>query len=103
MATAEQTHQIETDETRAIVARLQAVYPRVDCYRYSPASIRIRIIDERLQGLDRVERDELVSPLLNDFPEETQSDITMLLLLTEDELESSPANVEFEHPTPLEL
>src|ERR1700736_5520470 len=42
----------------------------IEAYRYNSASIRIRIIDPDFEGLDLVERDEMVRPLLRTLPEE---------------------------------
>lgn len=46
---------------------------------------------------------ELVRPLIHALPEETQLDITMLVLLTEDEKARSAVNLEYEEPSPLGL
>ncbi|HEX7449918.1 MAG TPA: hypothetical protein VF306_20325 [Pirellulales bacterium] len=66
-------------------------------------SIRIRIIDPQFKGLDRVEREDLVWPLLDTMPDDAHADITFLLLLTPDEVGNSPGNYEFEHPLPSRL
>jgi hypothetical protein len=42
----------------------------------------------------------LVLSPIRGLPEQTQEDITMLLLLPTDELKSSAANLEFEEPNP---
>jgi stress-induced morphogen len=69
-------------------------------YRYNSASIRIRIVDDCFNGKTRSERERLVLPLLDKLSEETQSDITVLLLLTPEEMGQSLMNLEFENPTP---
>jgi stress-induced morphogen len=90
----------KTRQTKLVEKVLQREYPSTEAYRYNPASIRVRIIDERFRGLSRIERDDLVSPLLSELPEEIQVDITILLLLTPEEIKTSAMNVEFEHPSP---
>jgi stress-induced morphogen len=75
---------------------------RTDVRRQNSASVRIRIIDSAFTGLDRVQRENLVWPMLRKLPEVAQDDISMLLLLTPEE-STSPGllmNFEFEHPLP---
>lgn len=93
-------NRLTTDETRRIEEALRAEFPDAEAYRYNPASIRIRIIDDRFAGLSKVERHEMVMPLIRKLPDETREDITVLLLLTPDETEGSIMNLEFEHPSP---
>jgi stress-induced morphogen len=67
-------------------------------------SRRIRIIDPDFAHQSLVEREEMVWPFLERLPKEVQSYITMLLLLTPDEVkEGSLMNLEFEHPIPSRL
>jgi stress-induced morphogen len=75
----------------------------VEAYRQNRASIRVRILDERFAQKSRVQRDKIVAPILAKLPQETQMDITILLLLTPDETTESMANLEFEHPIPSRL
>lgn len=75
-------------------------FPNVSVYRYNPASIRIRVIDDRFKGMNRVERERWVRPLIRALPEDVQSDITILLLLAPEETSSSLMNIEFENPSP---
>jgi stress-induced morphogen len=72
-------------------------------YRQNPAAVRIRIVDPSFAGLDRIERDELVWSYLNNLPANARSDITVLLLLAPEELETSFANQDFEDPVPSRL
>lgn len=78
-------------------------FPTAECYR--PAQyhflLRVRIIDERFRGLSRVEREDLVEPLIQQLPEELQSSITMLVMITEDERTKSLVNREFEEASRL--
>jgi predicted nucleotide-binding protein (sugar kinase/HSP70/actin superfamily) len=91
---------IKNEETRLIEGKLMPRFTNVEAYRYNPASIRVRIIDECFKHKSNPERDNLVSPLLDELPQEIQDDITILLLLTEEEKEQRMMNVEFESPSP---
>jgi hypothetical protein len=98
---------MKTDETRQVEETLRAAFERVDAYRYNSASIRIRIIDRRFEGLSHEQRDNLVEPHLDKLPESTQLDIINLLLLAPSEIvgftfQSLP-NLEFENPSPSQL
>lgn len=73
---------------------------RIDVYRQNCVSIRIRIVDESFQGMNKVERHELAWPYLEKLPEEILSEISILLLMTPEELPESFANYDFEHPLP---
>ncbi len=68
--------------------------------RQNPVSLRIRVIDPDFQGVNRVDRESAIWQALSNLPEEIFTDITMLLLLTPEEVEDSLANWEFEHPIP---
>lgn len=72
-------------------------------YRYSPVSIRVRVVDDRFKMMNRSERDKLVRPLIRSLPDRIQEDLTILLLLAPDELADSLMNREYEHPTPSRL
>jgi stress-induced morphogen len=96
---AERIEAKRTTETRDIERKLRKKFPRTDAYRYNSVSIRIRIIDERFSGKDLVQREAMVDPLLAKFSEETQSDITLLILLAPEECQTSMINMEFEHPS----
>lgn len=70
-------------------------------YRYNPASIRVRVVSRRFKGMDRVDRADLVYPILEkNLSDDTWWDIGLVLLLTPEEIEESPGNQEFEHPSP---
>jgi hypothetical protein len=69
-------------------------------YRYSPASIRVRIVDERFKDMNRSERWKMVMPVIRTLPEEIRQELTVLLLLAPDELDDSPMNREYAHPSP---
>ena len=100
MVEAEKSKTPETEETERL---LNGTFPETEVYRYNSASIRVRIVDERFKGKSASERDAMVEPHLARLPEDTQADITMLLLLAPGEAEGSPRsllNLEFEHPSP---
>jgi hypothetical protein len=97
-----------TDETRHVENRLRnAGSERVDAYRDNPASIRVRVIDSRFEGLSPEKRDGMVEPHLDRLPEQTQADIMMLFTFAPSELHQAPKslrefmkNAEFESPSP---
>jgi hypothetical protein len=97
-----------TDETREIEnLLLQAGFQRVDAYRYNSASIRVRVIDPKFEGMPQEERDTLVEPHLERLPQRTQADIVSLFTFAPSELQEIPKtfrqfllNTEFEDPSP---
>jgi len=99
----------KTDEVLDRIKAVLAVYDRdhpgarIDLYRQSPASIRIRIIDPSFEGMERSQRNDLVWDILDRLPDDDQADVSMLVLLTPDETSRSFANFEFEDPVPMEL
>jgi stress-induced morphogen len=90
----------KNDRTDLIEEKLGSRFPSAEVYQYNPVSIRVRIIDERFQGKSNVEREKLLSDLLQQLPEEVEADITLLLLLTREEAEHSMMNVAFDYPSP---
>jgi stress-induced morphogen len=72
-------------------------------YRHNAVSVRIRIIDPDFEGINKAERHDIVWDFVKDLPDEQQSEISLLLLLTPDEVERSFANDEFDHPIPSPL
>lgn len=75
----------------------------VAVYRQNSVSVRIRIIDPDFAGFDRAERHKLIWRILEKLPEDVVADVTILILLTPDELSESLANFDFEHPIPSRL
>lgn len=73
---------------------------KIDLYRQNSVSIRVRIIDPDFQEQGKSLRHKSVWQFLEKLPEELQNDITMLVLLTPDEMSKSFANLEFEDPVP---
>jgi hypothetical protein len=95
---------MRTKESRQVEQVLREEFPQTDAYRYNSASIRVRVIDPRFEGLEFEERDALVEPLLKQLPEEIQADIMNLLTLAPSETKKfsrkSLLNLEFEEPSP---
>ena len=97
-----------TDETRKVEEILRnAGFQQVDAYRYNSASIRVRMIDPRFEGLPPDKRDAMVEPYLDLLPERTQADIMNLFTFAPSELQQTPntfreflLNTEFDDPSP---
>ena len=97
-----------TDETRDVEKVLRnAGFEHADAYRYNSASIRVRVIDSRFEGLASEERDAMVEPCLGKLPERTQADIMTLFTFAPSELKETPKtfrafllNTEFDNPSP---
>ncbi len=78
-------------------------HAKVDVKRQNNVSIRVRVVDPDFDGMDRVDRDTALWRILDQLPEKVVSDVTLLLLLTPDEVPTSLANLEFENPIPSRL
>lgn len=74
----------------------------VEVYRHGRYVIRVRVVGEVFRGRSLADRHQLVWQYLNDLPEETLSDVSVLLLLTPDE-RGTFASVEFDDPVPARL
>jgi hypothetical protein len=100
-----------TDETRLVEDVLKkAGFEKVDAYRYNSASIRVRVIDPRFEGLTAERRDAMVEPHLEQLPERTQADIMSLFTFAPSDLQQSRKtvrqfllNAEFDDPSPSRL
>jgi hypothetical protein len=103
-----------TDETRQVEEALRhGGFEQVDAYRYNLASIRVRVIDRRFEGLSFGKRVDMVEPHLECLPERTQADIIELFAFTPTELEHPEGlaefmkyvvrNEEFDDPSPSTL
>lgn len=92
-------------EIRKALKKYEALHPeaKMDVYRHSSVSVRVRIIDPDFAGVDKGVRHNTVWDFFKTLSEDEQSQITLLLLLTPDELENSIANLEFENPIPSKL
>ncbi|NQT38953.1 MAG: hypothetical protein HQ581_15760 [Planctomycetes bacterium] len=99
---------MRTDETREVEGvLLKAGFEKVDAYRYNSASIRVRVIHSKFEGLPPAKRDAMVEPCLEQLPERTQADIMNLFTFAPSELQQTPKtfrefllNTEFDDPTP---
>jgi hypothetical protein len=76
---------------------------QIDLYRQNPVSVRVRIIDPGFAGRSKVDRSNDAWKYLSALPDEVESDISTLILLTPDEKQKSFANFEFEDPVPSTL
>src|SRR5205807_1507599 len=92
-------------EVLDVLRKYTASHPaaEADSYRQNSASIRIRIVDPGFAGIGRSTRDDRIWKILSQLPERIQSQITVLLLLTPEEVETSFANMDFENPLPSRL
>ena len=101
-------HAKRTEETRTVEEVLnQGGFDQVDAYRYNSASIRVRVIDRRFEGLPREQRDAMVEKYLDRLPPDTQRDIVTLFTFAPSELARTPTtfrefmlNNEFDDPSP---
>ena len=97
-----------TEETRKVEEVLRnAGFEKVDAYRYNSASIRVRVIDSKFEGLPPEKRDAMIEPYLEQLPNHTQADIMNLFAFTPSELQQTPKtfrefllNTEFDDPSP---
>jgi hypothetical protein len=90
---------------KALETHYRSAHPEavIDSYRQNSASIRIRILDPAFRAMDRVSRDDRIWEILGKLPEDIQSQITVVLLLTPEEAKTSFANMDFENPIPSRL
>jgi hypothetical protein len=80
-------------------------HPRaeIEAYRQNSVSVRVRVLSPEFGGRSRAQREEEVWAVLNQLPEETLAEISLLLLLTPDEAKNSFASFEFDDPIPSKL
>lgn len=86
-----------TERVRDAVRAYTDAHPLAEglVYRYSPVSVRVRVIDPDFRGKSRSERHRALWPLLSALDEDALSELTMLLLLTAEERETSIADRDF--------
>jgi stress-induced morphogen len=73
-------------------------------YRQNSASIRLRVIDRRFEGMTKTRRHADVWDFLAArVPEDTLADVSLVLTVSPNELRNSFANFEFESPIPSHL
>jgi stress-induced morphogen len=96
-----------TTETRMVEDLLRPHFQQADAYRYNSASIRVRVVDSRFEGLPREQRDGMVEHYLDQLPPETQRDIVTLFTFAPSDLQPMPTtlrermlNAEFDQPSP---
>jgi hypothetical protein len=91
-----------TEEIKQVLASYEKDHPKakIDMYRQNSASVRIRIIDSDFEGMSKRERNDLIWKYLEPLSEDSQGDLSMLVLLTPSEVKRSLANMEFEDPVP---
>jgi len=94
----------QTDESLDAVieslTRYEAAHTsaRIDIFRQSFASIRVRIVDPDFARVSRTERHDRIWAFLEELSEEILSQISTVLLLTPEEHKKSFASVEFDEP-----
>lgn len=71
----------------------------IDVLRYSPVSVRVRVVDPDFRGKTRADRHKMLWPHLFAIDEDAREELTMVLLLTPEECETSPANRDFDSDT----
>jgi len=97
------------DEVQAFKDALdayEAAHPGAEAalYRNSPASIRLRVVDRRFEGMTKSRRHADVWDFLAaHVSEDTLADVSLVLTVAPGELRDSFANYEFEHPIPSRL
>jgi stress-induced morphogen len=73
-------------------------------YRQNSASIRLRVIDRRFEGMTKSRRHADVWDFLAArVPEDVLADVSLVLTVAPSELKMSFANFEFESPIPSQL
>src|SRR3712207_4133715 len=73
-------------------------------YRQNSASVRVRVIDRRFEGMAKSRRhDDVWQFLAARVPEDAMADVSVVLTLAPAELGMSFANFEFEQPMPSRL
>ena len=91
-------HANRTEETRMVEEVLkQGGFDTVDAYRFNSASIRVRVIDRRFEGLPREKRDALVEDYLDKLPPDTQRDIVTLFTFAIIETRANAGNIQRVH------
>src|SRR4051794_9391736 len=93
------------DAVMNALAKYEAQHPRaeIEGYRQNSVSLRLRIIDPDFAGMSKTDRHDELWRVLDELPEETQSQISTILLLSPDERAVSFASSEFDHPIPSKL
>ncbi len=84
------------------LAKYEKQHPNaeIEVYRQNSASIRARIVDPDFDGVGKADRHDTIWAFVKGLPDDQQAEISVLLLLTPDELKTSFANLEFDDPIP---
>src|SRR4051794_967918 len=91
------------ESLKAALDEYESAHPGADAslYRQNRASIRLRVIDRRFAAMAKSRRHAEVWDFLQPrVPEDVLSDVSLVLAMAPDELGSSLANQEFDHPIP---
>ncbi|RMF75817.1 MAG: hypothetical protein D6744_13025 [Planctomycetota bacterium] len=89
-------------ELKAALDAYEEAHPGAEAalYRQNSASIRLRVIDRRFEGMTKSRRHAYVWDFLaSRVPEDTLSDVSLVLAIPPAELKTSLMNLEFEDPT----
>lgn len=71
---------------------------RIDVKRQNTVSVRARVVDPDFAGISRADRHDVIWRFLETLPEDVQSQVSLLVLLTPQETSKSLANIEFDNP-----
>jgi len=87
------------EQVAAALEEFEKSHEHADCivYRYNPASIRIRIVDNVFSGRSKSERHDYAMRYLSKLPDDTLSEVSILLCLEPGE--QSLLDFEFLDPT----
>jgi len=87
------------------LAKYEEQHPRAEVvvYRQNSVSVRIRIVDPDFEGVSKADRHDAVWGFVEDLPEDQQSEISVVLLLTPEEARMSFASSDFDNPIPSRL
>ena len=93
------------DQVLAPLGKYEGQHPaaQIEAYRQNSVSLRVRVVDPDFAGISRADRHEIIWRFLEELPEEVQSQMSLLILLTPEETGKSLANLEFDHPIPSRL
>jgi stress-induced morphogen len=70
-------------------------------YRQNSGSVRVRIIDDRFRGQSKGQRHDYAWGFISDrLDQDSREEVSMLILLTPDEVKSSVINSIFDDPIP---
>ena len=93
---------VKNAQTRQVEKLLRHCgFTDVECYQRKGYHylLRVRVTDERFQGMSRLERMELVEKEIAKLPDELQASITMLVVVTPEERKTSLLSLEFDDPS----